>query len=92
VSHSPEDDGSPRSMHASLEDALASLQHAVRVRDLRARFGDPDAFAAECSCGWRGQEHTGVLARKRAKADAIVHDGGRAVRLRTRPARARMHI
>jgi anti-anti-sigma factor len=69
-------------VHASLEDALASLGHSIRVRDLRARFGDTDTFAAECSCGWRGEEHMGLLALKRAKAEAIEHDGGRAVRPR----------
>jgi hypothetical protein len=78
VSHSPEG-----------RDSTTSLaRHSVRLRDLRARFGDPDSFAAECSCGWRGMEHTGGLARKHAKADGIEHEGGRAVRPRMRPGRA----
>lgn len=29
--------------------------HTIQIRDLRRRFGDPEAFAAECSCGWRGR-------------------------------------
>jgi len=29
--------------------------HTIQIRDLRLRFGDLDAFAAECSCGWRGE-------------------------------------
>jgi hypothetical protein len=38
--------------------------HAIRVRDLRIRFGDADAFAAECSCGWR---HAGSPAAQRGE-------------------------
>jgi anti-anti-sigma factor len=76
-------------VYESLEAALASLEHVVRVRDLRTRYGDPDAFAGECSCGWRGEIHNGLLARKRAKADATAHTGGRAVRAHVRATRSR---
>jgi anti-sigma B factor antagonist len=69
-------------MHDSLDAALASLEHTVRVRDLRARFGEPDRFRAECSCGWTGQEQTGVLAMRHARADGTGHT-------ESRPARAR---
>ena len=30
-------------------------EHSIQVRDLRLRFGDPDAYAAQCSCGWLGE-------------------------------------
>jgi anti-anti-sigma factor len=70
-------------IYATLNQALASIEHAVRIRDLRARFGDPDAFAAECTCGWKGELRTGVLAMRRARGDANDHTGYE------RPARVR---
>ena len=69
-------------MHGSLDAARASLEHNVRLRDLRVRFGERDRFQAECSCGWQGAEHSGVLATRHARADATNHAD-------TRPARAR---
>jgi hypothetical protein len=50
-------------------------EHAIRLRDLRARFGDPESYAAECACGWRGEEHTGINAARAARLDASRHAG-----------------
>jgi anti-anti-sigma factor len=66
----------------TLEDAFANAVHDTRVRDLRARFGEPDRFRAECSCGWRGEERTGLMALRGAKNDARDHG-------HTRPSRTR---
>ena len=60
-------------IETSLDVALASLEHAVRVRDRRVRSGDQDAFVAECSCGWAGEPRTGVLGMRHARADATAH-------------------
>jgi anti-anti-sigma factor len=57
-------------IHDSLEAAFMRVEHRVRVRDLG---GSHDAFGAECSCGWRGEAHTGVLAMRHARADATGH-------------------
>jgi len=48
-------------------------QHSVKVRDLRARFGEPDAFAAQCSCGWTGERREGLTAAREARRDGRVH-------------------
>jgi hypothetical protein len=34
-------------------------KHEFRVRDRRARFGDPEVYAAECSCGWVSERTVG---------------------------------
>jgi anti-anti-sigma factor len=69
--------------YSKLEDALASTEHITRVRDLRARFGDPDRFSAECCCGWQGAARTGVLAMRTARNDASNHAHTRAARIRS---------
>ena len=66
---------------ASIEGSMQSQQHAVsthtqhsvKVRDLRARFGEPDAFAAQCSCGWTGERREGLTAAREARRDGRVH-------------------
>lgn len=63
-------------IHETRADALASLapvEHVVQVRDLRRRFGDPEAWAARCACGWSGDEHTGVAAERDARRDGRRH-------------------
>ena len=64
-------------IHESRSAALASLrtgEHVIRVRDLRARFGDTESYVAECSCGWRGQTHTGwQTAAREARRDGAIH-------------------
>jgi anti-anti-sigma factor len=69
-------------IYSNREDASASAEHATRVRDLRARFGDPEGFVAECSCGWRGEPRTGVLAMRAARNDAMDHADARVARPR----------
>jgi hypothetical protein len=54
--------------------ALGPLSgHETRIRDLRLRFGDPEQFAAECSCGWAGEPREGANGARRARRDAIEH-------------------
>lgn len=47
--------------------------HETRVRDLRLRFGDPETYVAECSCGWVSQQHTGRLADRAARREGLAH-------------------
>ena len=45
-------------IHETHGAGIASFQpgeHSIQVRDLRLRFGDPEAYAAQCSCGWLGE-------------------------------------
>jgi anti-anti-sigma factor len=64
-------------IHESRDAALMSLRsdgHAIVVKDLRSRFGDVESYAAECSCGWSGQTHTGWrTAAREARRDGTVH-------------------
>jgi anti-anti-sigma factor len=60
-------------IHRSLDEALGSVEHRVRIRNLGERPGDSYAFGAECSCGWQGGPHKGVLAMRHAHADASSH-------------------
>ena len=47
--------------------------HSIRVRDLRMRFGDPESYAAECSCGWRGAERIAGNPARVARRDGTEH-------------------
>jgi hypothetical protein len=47
--------------------------HEISVRDMRARFGDPDAYGAVCSCGWRGEARTGTFPERQAGLDGSHH-------------------
>jgi anti-sigma B factor antagonist len=65
-------------LHESTEGAFASLElaaatHETRVRDLRARFGDLEAYAAQCSCGWASETRTGRLGDRAARRDGLAH-------------------
>jgi anti-anti-sigma factor len=64
-------------IHESRSAALAGLrtgEHVIRLRDLRARFGDTESYVAECSCGWRGKTHTGwQTAAREARHDGAMH-------------------
>jgi len=51
----------------------AERVHVVRVRDLRARFGEPEAYAAECSCGWTGERRDSFTAAREARHDGRAH-------------------
>jgi hypothetical protein len=55
--------------------------HEITIRDLRARFGDPDVFAAQCSCGWSGEQREGHAGHRSAVRDGALHVEG------SRPAR-----
>jgi anti-anti-sigma factor len=66
-------------VYASRGGAIASVrhtEHVIQIRDLRLRFGDPDLHAAECSCGWRGEAHTGRTAERSARREATLHVDG----------------
>lgn len=64
-------------IHETESAAVAGLRtgrHSIRIRDLRRRFGDPLAHAAECSCGWSGEKRTGhQTAAREARRDGAVH-------------------
>lgn len=64
-------------IHDSRSAALASLrtrEHVILIRDLRPPFGDTESYVAECSCGWRGNAHTGWrTAAREARRDGAVH-------------------
>lgn len=77
------DIGRALSTFETLNQALARVEHTVRIRDMRERFGDPEAFAAECSCGWQGEPRRGTLAKRTARSDGNTHAAYE------RPARAR---
>jgi hypothetical protein len=46
---------------------------SIRIRDLRLRFGDTESYAAECSCGWRGDERRGPSGARQAHWDGQNH-------------------
>jgi anti-anti-sigma factor len=63
-------------VHTTRGAAIASVrhnEHAIHIRDLRLRFGDPEVRAAECSCGWSGESHTGRTAERSARREATLH-------------------
>jgi len=60
--------------YISREEALIAVEHRVRVRDLRARVGDPESFGADCECGWKGQPQSGELAERKARAEGTRHN------------------
>jgi hypothetical protein len=47
--------------------------HEIRVRDHRARFGDPEHSVAECTCGWTSDPHTGRFAARAALREGRAH-------------------
>jgi anti-anti-sigma factor len=63
-------------VHETQAAGIASFQpaeHSIQVKDRRLRFGDPDACAAQCSCGWSGETHTGRTAGRLARRDGRQH-------------------
>jgi hypothetical protein len=50
--------------------------HEIRIRDLRARFGDAEIYRAECACGWAGEPRTGRLADRTARREGLAHVEG----------------
>ena len=63
-------------IHETLSAAVAGLQidrHAIHLRDLRLRFGDPESRAAHCSCGWQGVARGGPTAGRTARRDGVEH-------------------
>jgi anti-anti-sigma factor len=63
-------------IHPTRGAAIASVrhnEHVIHVRDLRLRFGDPELRAAECSCGWSGEAHSGRTAERSARREATLH-------------------
>jgi hypothetical protein len=51
----------------------APAEHTLKVRDLRLRFGAPEMYVAQCSCGWAGQEHRGTTGERSARRDGRAH-------------------
>jgi hypothetical protein len=45
--------------------------HAIRIRDARARLGDEETFLAECSCGWLGTVYEARMAQNAARRESI---------------------
>jgi anti-sigma B factor antagonist len=64
-------------IHETQRAAVASFQpreHAITIRDLRVRFGDSEAFRAECSCGWQGEtQDDSRMAGRYARRDGALH-------------------
>jgi|tagenome__1003787_1003787.scaffolds.fasta_scaffold19106359_1 anti-anti-sigma factor len=54
-------------------EAVILVEHATRVRDLRIRVDEAEAYGAECDCGWNGEPRTGEFAERRARADGSRH-------------------
>jgi hypothetical protein len=52
------------------------MMHTILIRDLRSRFGDPEVYVAECSCGWRGEERTTANPERTARRDGAQHVEG----------------
>jgi anti-anti-sigma factor len=75
--------------YSSREDAEARTEHVVRIRDLRARFGDAESFAAECSCGWSGERHAGENAKRAVRQEARLHADTRGAGVRNGPTAGR---
>jgi hypothetical protein len=48
--------------------------HIIKLRDLRRRYGEPEAFAAQCSCGWTGETRHGHAADRDARQDGRRHE------------------
>ncbi len=48
--------------------------HVIKLRDLRRRFGEPEAYAAECSCGWTSGPRHGDTAERAARRDGRRHE------------------
>ena len=76
-------------IYSNREEAAAGTAHVTRLRDLRARFGDPEGFVAECSCGWRGEPRSGSMAMRTARHDAVEHADARVARPRSGPSSGR---
>jgi hypothetical protein len=47
--------------------------HEIKVRDMRLRYGAPEVFAAQCSCGWIGEERRGRSGERAALMDGSRH-------------------
>jgi hypothetical protein len=52
----------------------APQEHRLRIRDLRLRFGAPEMYGAQCTCGWTGQEHRGSTGERLARRDGRRHE------------------
>jgi hypothetical protein len=50
-----------------------AVEHEIRVRDLRLRYGAPEVFAAQCACGWLGEERRGRSGERNAHWDGRHH-------------------
>jgi hypothetical protein len=50
-----------------------AVQHEIKVRDLRLRYGAPEVYAAQCSCGWIGEERRGRTGERNAQWDGRHH-------------------
>jgi hypothetical protein len=48
-------------------------EHAIVIRDPRARIVEPRVLVATCSCGWSGPIRTGRNAQSMARTDGVHH-------------------
>jgi hypothetical protein len=68
-------------MHSEQSGVGDDVAHVVKIRDLRARFGEPEAYAAQCSCGWAGERREGPTGGREARRDGLRHaESGRVAR------------
>lgn len=58
--------------HGSLTPSVA-VAHEIRIRDLLLRYEAPEVFAAQCSCGWLGEERRGRVGERTALQDGRHH-------------------
>jgi hypothetical protein len=80
----------PDTVEHEHREAQPPVTHAILVRDLRSRFGDPELYAAECSCGWRGEERRTSNPARAARRDGARHvEGEQGTPAAPRPGSAR---
>jgi hypothetical protein len=64
----------------------AHVEHLVKIRDLRLRVDAPEMYAAQCSCGWRGEEHRGHAGERLSRREGRAHaEAERLARYAPRP-------
>lgn len=65
--------GAPQHLVLARIGDIAPHAHSLTVRDLRERYGDPEEYQPQCSCGWIGERHTGGFAARSAGREGDRH-------------------
>jgi hypothetical protein len=65
--------GAPQDLVLTRSGGVVPRAHSITVRDLRQRYGDPEEYQAQCSCGWLGERHTGGFAARSAGREGDRH-------------------